>query len=257
VACAAFDSLAEGYDRQFVASPVGARMRRAVWARCAARYAPGSKILEMNCGTGEDALWLAERGMSVLATDASSAMLKEAARKAAARESGRRVRFRQLAWEALDELPEGEFDGVLSNFGGLNCVADLEVAARALAGKVRPGGHALLCIMGPRVPWEWAWYLGHGLPGKAFRRLRARGSAWRGMTIRYPGIGKVRRAFAPAFEMLEVRAIGALLPPPYADSFFARHERLLEWLDRLERRFESRWPLPHLADHYLLELVRT
>ena len=44
-------------------------MRAAVWARCAARFRPGFRILEMNCGTGEDARWLASQGMQVLATD--------------------------------------------------------------------------------------------------------------------------------------------------------------------------------------------
>jgi SAM-dependent methyltransferase len=256
VAAAAFDPLADGYDQQFVASPVGGRMRRAVWARCAECFAPGERILEMNCGTGEDALWLAQAGMSVVATDISPAMLEVAERKAAARGLHGRIKYQQLAWEELDGLPDANFDGVLSNFGGLNCIADLSGAAKALARQVRPGVRVLLCIMGPCVPWEWAWYLGHGQPRKAFRRLRPAGSTWRGITIRYPSIAKVRHAFAPAFRTLRTGAIGALLPPPYADGFFARREGILERLDRLERRFESLWPLPQLADHYLLEMVR-
>ena len=59
-------------------------MRRAVWARCAARFAPGSRVLEMNCGTGEDALWLVHRGVQVFATDVSPAMLQVAQSKLAA-----------------------------------------------------------------------------------------------------------------------------------------------------------------------------
>src|ERR1700691_417338 len=79
----AFDAMAGTYDSQFTASRIGTMMRRAVWARCAARFAPGSRILEMNCGTGEDALWLAQRGVEVLATDVSPAMLQGAADKLA------------------------------------------------------------------------------------------------------------------------------------------------------------------------------
>ena len=256
MASTAFDAFAENYDQQFVASRVGACMRRAVWTRCAARFAVGSRILEMNCGTGEDAMWLAARGMTVLATDASPAMLKVAEHKACVRELHGRIEFRELAWEALAQLKDAGFDGVLSNFGGLNCVADLRTAADSLACKVRPGGMVLLCIMGPVVPWEWFWYLSHLHPAKAFRRLRSEGTPWCGITIRYPSLRAVRRAFAPAFDTLKASAIGALVPPPYTEGFFSRHPKLLAGLDRIERRLESFWPLPHLADHYLIELVR-
>ena len=64
----AFDSAARAYDVEFTRTAIGAAMRRAVWARCAARFPAGSHILEMNCGTGEDAPWLAGRGISVLYT---------------------------------------------------------------------------------------------------------------------------------------------------------------------------------------------
>ena len=105
-------------------------------------------------------------------------------------------------------------------------------------------------------PWEWGWYLLQGKPGKAFRRLRRRGVPWRGLTIRYPFIATLRRAFAPHFRLQRVSAIGALIPPSYAQTWAARHPRLLKVLDSWERHIET-WPfLPSLADHYLLELER-
>jgi SAM-dependent methyltransferase len=253
---AAFDANADAYDGQFTATVIGRMMRRAVWARCAARFSTGARVLEMNCGTGEDAAWLADRGIHVLATDASAAMLRVAQDKAAIRRSGR-MRLRQLAWEQLEGLEETGFDGALSNFGGLNCIEDLGAAARALAKKLRPGGTALLCIMGPTVPWEWFWYLARGQTSKAFRRLRRGGTMWSGITIHYPTIRAARRSFAPEFKMLRVSAIGALIPPPYTESRFGRHAQALATLDWVERRLESLWPLPQLADHYLLELVRS
>ena len=65
-----------------------------------------------------------------------------------------------------------------------------------------------------------------------------------------------RRAFAPAFELRRTAAIGALLPPTYAEGWAARHPRTVAWLDRWERRLETWPPLPWLADHYLVELER-
>ena len=218
----AFDAHAANYDRQFTNTAPGARMRRSVWKRCEARFPQGASILEMNCGTGEDARWLAEHGVKVLATDISPAMLAVAKAKV----NSPLVRFRELAWEDLAALAEGPFDGALSNFGGLNCVEDLRPVAQALAAKLRPAAIAILCIMGPVVPSEWVRFLARGNPSAAFRRLKRGGTQWSGATIRYPSIGQTRRAFSPEFRMLRVSAIGSILP------------------------------LPSLADHYLMELER-
>jgi SAM-dependent methyltransferase len=251
----AFDAVAAAYDGQFTQTRIGMAMRRVVWARCAARFGPGLRILEMNCGTGEDARWLATQGMQVLATDISAGMVDVARRKLSGLPENAAVEFRVLAWERLAWLDVPPFDGMLSNFGGLNCVADLHAAAEALAAALRPGAVAILCIMGPHVPWEWLWFLARGRPGSAFRRLR-RDCEWAGIALRYPSITTTVAAFAPRFRLLRAGAIGALLPPPYSEGALARYPRLLTTLERLERRLESRWPLPQLADHYLLELQR-
>jgi hypothetical protein len=147
---------------------------------------------------------------------------------------------------------------LLSNFGGLNCVsAPLGDVFSRLASCVRPGGFALLCVMGPRVPWEWLWYLARRQPHVAFRRMRAEGTMWRGVRVSYPSIRALTRASAPWFVRRRVAAVGALVPPSYAEAWAQRHPRLLDSLERLERRAETAWPLPSLADHYLIELERT
>jgi SAM-dependent methyltransferase len=248
--------MADAYDSRFTATLIGSLMRKAVWTRCAVRFAPGSTVLEMNCGTGEDALWLARRGVHVVATDVSPAMLQVAQDKLAASPAGALARFERLAWEDLEGFDEGPFDGILSNFGGLNCVAGLRSIARPMAAKLRPGAVALLCIMGPAVPWEWLWFLARGDPSRAFRRLRRAGTQWSGITVHYPSIAAARRAFAPEFRTLRVSAIGALVPPPYTETWMGRYPRAVAALDRMERRLETMPPFPLLADHYLLELQR-
>lgn len=247
---AAFDNLAADYDDGFTRTLLGERLRRAVWRRLDARFAPGDRVLELACGTGEDALHLASRGVRVLATDASPEMVRVAGEKLSGLAE---VEVRQLAVEDLESLDAPPFDGALSNFGGLNCVADLPAAGQALAARLRPGAVAVLCVMGPVVPWEWIWFRGRG---KAFRRLTRGGVEWRGLRVRYPSIRALRSALSPAFRMRRVAALGALLPPPYAESWAARHPGLIDRLDRWERRLETVPPLPWLADHYLMELER-
>lgn len=263
-----FDDLAASYDRDFTASAVGRAQRAAVWRRLALSFAAGERVLELGCGTGEDALYLARRGVRVLATDASPAMVAAARRKVAAAGLEGLIDLRVMAIEDLAPPSggpfggpcggpfEGPFDGALSSFGALNCIAELAPVARRLGRWVKPGGRAVLCLMGPLVPWEWLWFLLRGRPRTALRRLRPGGVLWRGVRVRYPGIRTVRRAFAPWWRARRVAAVGALVPPSYAEGWASRHPRLLAFLGRWERRLEAFPPLPWLADHYLLELER-
>lgn len=256
----AFDRLAAEYDAGFTRTDLGSRLRRAVWSRLDVLFSPGDRILELACGTGEDAVHLGRRGVRVLATDASEEMVRvtrEKVERAGLTGPAGMIEVRRLAVEELDGLDEPPFDGALSDFGGLNCVADFPAAGRSLAARLRPGAVAVLCVMGPVVPWEWGWFLGHGQPGKAFRRLAPGGVEWRGLRVRYPSIRGLRRAFAPGFRLRRVAALGALLPPPYAEEWAIRHPGLIARLERWERRWETVPPFPWLADHYLMELERS
>jgi SAM-dependent methyltransferase len=247
--------MAVGYDDHFTSTTLGTLLRQAVQRRLDARFAAGDHILEMGCGTGEDAVHLGRRGVHVVATDASESMIEKARAKVAAAGLDERIETRRVAIEDLASL-SGSFDGAFSNFGGLNCVADLAGLGRTLGDLVRPGGLVLLCVMGPIVPWEWAGFLLRGELGKAFRRLRRGGVEWRGITVRYPAPAALRRAFAPVFRPLRLSAVGALLPPTEWEPWARMHPRLLTSLARWERRLETVPPLPWLSDHYLLELER-
>ena len=262
-----FDSAAPGYDSAFTDTLLGRLLREAVWRSLDRAFPYGCRVLELNCGTGEDARYLAERGVSVVATDGSPGMLGVARRKLESLESSCRPQLRELDLEGWSlrgasavrahlEIPRGErFDGVLSNFGGLNCVQDLPGLAVGLASLLRPGAIAIFCIMGRYVPWEWAWFLWRRDLRAAFRRVR--GSAvWRGVTIRYPTPGQVARVFRPHCRLRDVKALGALLPPPYANAWAESRPALVDRLNRWERRMESALPLAWLADHYVLELER-
>ena len=256
-AAPAFEALAADYDSAFTNTMLGRRYRDAIWRRFPVCFPAGSAVLELNCGTGEDAVELARRGVSVLATDLAPAMLAITRAKAAAASLGELVSTRCLDVNNLAELRRQgrRFDAVLSNFGGLNCVADLAQVAAGLAGLLGRGGQVLLCLMGPHVPGEWLWFLSRLQARNAFRRLRAPVS-WHGIDIFYPTVGQTRRAFEPNFAVQRSWALGTLLPPPAAEEWAARHPRLVNGLDRAERRIET-WPgVARLADHYVLELVR-
>lgn len=255
-AASPFDDLASSYDECFTRSILGTRMRSAVWRRLDRAFPSGSRVLELGCGTGEDAVHLARRGVRVVATDPATAMVREARAKADAAGVGEFVTTRVLDAARLDEVADEPFDGAFSDFGALNCLADLLPVSTGLARLVRPGGRVLLCLLGRYVPWEWGWFLARGRRDAAFRRLGRGGVEWRGLRVFYPPLRDLERTFAPSFRRTGARAVGALVPPSYAEPWAARHPRLLGALDALERRLEAIPPFPSLADHVLLELER-
>src|SRR5512146_1922454 len=72
----AFGRLASSYDEDFEKLPAARRLRGIVWNVYCRYFKPGDSLLELNCGTGTDAMTLAEKGMRILATDISTAMLQ-------------------------------------------------------------------------------------------------------------------------------------------------------------------------------------
>jgi ubiquinone/menaquinone biosynthesis C-methylase UbiE len=256
-----FDRIAEEYDRHFTYSVIGQAQRSLVHGVLRNRLREGQHILELNCGTGEDAAYLAYRGISVLACDASQSMIDVAREKLSRCAVGLPVTFVVCRNEALNTLPDkGPFDGVLSNFGGLNCSADLSSVAQALAECVRPKGELWLCLMGRFCLWEVLWYSAHRQWKKAFRRLRPGGTEARigGENIRvfYPSVRQLRAAFSPAFKLAEWRGIGVSVPPSFLEPFFHHHPaviRLLTGTDRLIGRLPV---IRGIADHILFRFTR-
>src|SRR5579859_945349 len=122
----AFDKIAATYDSTFTNSAIGVAQRKAVWTEIDRTFAPGQHIFEINCGTGVDALHLASRGVHVTASDSAPRMIHVARQRAALDEVSATVDFRVLANERIGTMRnEGPFDGIFSNFSGLNCMSDL------------------------------------------------------------------------------------------------------------------------------------
>jgi ubiquinone/menaquinone biosynthesis C-methylase UbiE len=257
----AFDALAERYDEIFTRTLVGRLQRQTVWEALDGAFHAGQTILELNCGTGEDALFLAGRGMRVLACDAAPRMIAVAWERKARELPGADVQFQVLPSERLASLqPEKPFDGVLSNFSGLNCVGELRGVAAELGRLVRSGGRALLCLSTRVCLWEMAWYLAHGKPRKALRRLggeslaRVEGVE---VEVHYPTVGAVRRAFAPEFCLRRLRAVGLLVPPSYAEGWASQHRTTLNVLEKLDRSLGALPILCRLGDHVLFDFERS
>ncbi len=255
----AFDSVAADYDGPRGNNELIQRMRRTLWDVVCNELPPGSRLLDLGCGTGIDALRFAELGYPVVATDWSPAMVARTQARIAAAALPVRVDVRQLGIQELDAL-DGSFDGIYSNFGPLNCVPDLAAAAEQCARLLRPGGVLAFSVMGRICPWEVAHYAVRGRFRRAGVRA-ARGATPVGMNrhtiwTRYYLPREFHRHFASRFSLAGYRALSLFMPPPYLVDVYRRRRTLGEGLGRLDDRLGA-WPLLRdMGDHFLMVMRR-
>jgi ubiquinone/menaquinone biosynthesis C-methylase UbiE len=252
-----WDTAAETYVHDFTGTGIGETRRRAVWRRLDKIFSPGQKLLELNCGTGIDAVHLAENGMQLVACDISSRMIELARQLAVSTNTSESIDFRVLPNEEIGSLKgENVFDGAFSNFCGLNCVEDLPAVVRELTRLVRPGAPVLLCMIGRFVPWEIAWFLAHGEPGKALRRLRGNSFHSSGpgaVRIQRPSVKEIARVMSPAFRLQRWSGVGIAVPPTYTENRMQHFPRTIKGLAGIDRMIEDLPLFRGMADCVVLE----
>lgn len=247
-----FDELASGYDAHFTRTRSAALLRDKVHARLLEVLRPGDHVLELGCGTGEDAAFLGSHGIRVTATDASSAMLEAAALKNA---DSPLVDVRPLDVMHLhDDAFMQVFDAVLANFGVLNVLHEYRALANWLAPRIRHRGRMFFVVMSPYCVWEVLWHGAHLDFKTAGRRLKGR-AAFRDAWIYYPTPRHFSREFLPHFSTVSITPIGLYLPPSEVYAAVEKRPRLWNALASLEKRAAPSF-FAALADHYLIELER-
>jgi SAM-dependent methyltransferase len=260
-AAAAFDRLAEEYDAAFTDSNIGRAQRSAVWTCAKEIFKPGSRILELNCGTGEDAVHFAGEGFRITACDVSPGMIARAREKSRQMPGRERLEFHVRSTETIaDLLLSKPFEGVFSNFSGLNCVKSLKDLATTLEPMVRPGAPLLLCFSTRYCLWEIAWYLLRADLPRSFRRCSGFHEArLRGVTIPvyYPTCRKIRECFAGGFRLVDIYGIGITVPPSYTERWIAKHPEFLKRLVSVDNRLRRIPVLRVLGDHMLLHFERS
>lgn len=240
-----FDKIASRYDAVWSDTPVGRAQRSAVWSRIDPLFKRGDLVLDLGCGTGVDGLHLQSRGVVVQGIDDSPRMVEIASRRGIAVDC--------CAIERLQYF-DMQLDGVISNFGALNCLASLTILANSLGRMVRSGGRLALCFMSRVCLWEIAFYLVHGEPRKAFRRLGGRAKSSIGAGVSYHSRRVIVSAFQRDFRLLGSFGIGLFVPPSYVKSL---NDHRVEQLSALDRKFAHKPVLRSLADHclYIFERI--
>lgn len=261
VTAEAFDGVAATYDGPQGNNELIQRMRDITWARIESIVPPGSRLIDLGCGTGIDALHFAQRGYRVHATDWSAAMVERAVARAELAPDGALTAERAGAHDLSELVSRGErFDAAYSNFGPLNCIADLAVTSADLGAMMPPGARCLFTVIGRVCPWEIAQYVRKRRFRRAFVRFErgqtpvgmAGGTIW----TRYYTPREFARWFDREFRVVRVEALSLLVPPPYLTWLPERAPKLFARLARVDATIAG-WPIVRgMGDHFMIELER-
>jgi len=252
----AFDTYADNYDEHFTNSLIGQLQRKSVWQFLKPALYNVKCILEINCGTGHDAIYLANKGFKITATDASAGMIEVAKHKA---EGYNNLSFIQSSFAGLTNVLTGSsYDLVFSNFGGLNCIdeKDLRKLSNDLHQLLNSNGKAALVIMGRKCLWEQFYFTLKGDIKKAFRR-KSKTSIESSLTPTwFYSPNEIAQIFGSKFTVQRVTPVGLLVPPSYLETWFNNKKWLLKLLAVIERPILHLPFLANYADHYIIVLTK-
>lgn len=211
-------------------------------------------ILELNSGTGTDAVFFAKKGFRVLATDLSDGMIEKIELKVNHEKLSGLIDVLQCSYTELNRIQNQKFNFIFSNFGGLNCISDLNLVAKHFPSLLQNHGIVCLIIMPPFCPWEIIQLL-KGKIKFALRRFNKSGSLANvegvNFVTYYFSHRKIISALGPNFNLLKLMSLGVFTPIPQMENFQNKFPHLLRFLNSLDEITARFFPFNRIGDHII------
>lgn len=253
----AFSKQSAVFDQLFSSNIIIQYKRKRVRDHVSEFLKPNSKILELNAGTGDDAIWFAEQGHLVHATDISKGMQAKLVEKVKQARYAAKISTELCSFTGLVRLEnKGPYDLIFSNFAGLNCTAELDKVLRSFSGLLSPRGVVTLVILPKFCLWETALAV-KGRFKTAFRRFFSRNGVkaiieGEQFTCWYYNPSYVIRNIKDEYDLLSVEGLCTVVPPSYLENFPIRRPSLFNWLKAKEDKWKSKWPWRNIGDYYII-----
>lgn len=255
----AFNAIAQTYDADFTESIIGKLQRNKVWYYLQ-KYLPQNKklkILEINCGTGTDALWLANKAHQVIATDASDKMIEWANVKLKNTEWHSSLVFEICSFQNLTEKYQNQkFDIIFSNFAGLNCVDQkaLKQLNSDFSNLLNPDGKLIMVLLGKYCLMERIYFFLKRDFSKITRRMtfaNAKLSENNIQLIWYYSANELQQIFN-SFQLIIKKPVGLFIPPSYLEKMAVKYPKLIRILSFFEKKLGNMSSLSNFGDHILI-----
>lgn len=260
-AAEAFSKQSGIFDALYTANPIIQYKRGRVRAHVEKFIPANSTILELNAGTGEDAIYFAQAGHTVHATDISQGMQQQLQQKVAQAGLGSKVSTELCSFTQLYTLQnKGPYDFIFSNFAGLNCTGELDKVIASFIPLLKPGGVATMVIMPPFCLWETLLAV-RGNFKNAFRRFNSKNGVWANVEgvkflCWYYKPSYIINRLGTRFSLLGVEALCSIVPPSYFENFPVKHPALFTRLKKLENKYKSARPWTNWGDYFIISIKR-
>lgn len=224
------------------------------------RYLPAnSRILELNAGTGEDAIYFAQQGHQVHATDIATGMQLKLKEKVQRADLDKFVSTEICSFTELQALRQrGPYDLIFSNFAGLNCTGRLDEVLKELPSLLKPGGLVTLVVLPKFCLWE-TLLLFKGKFNTATRRFfSSKGvrSHVEGTYFKcwYYNPGYITSTLKNSFKLVSLEGLCTIVPPSYMEHFAEKHPKLFRFLVKKEDKLKATWPWKFVGDYFIITM---
>lgn len=229
---------------------------RSLFQKILSEYGPGGKaVLDLGCGTGEDALFLSENGALVTAVDFSQNMLDAAQNKSRAYIGGKNIRFVKSDIEGFLNNNSTEFNLVISNFDAVNYIEDIPAFSNSTACALKPGGSLIVTVLNKVCLSEFFYSVMTLRLSRAYWALVNRNKYLvNGLGLRSPG--EMKKLMAENFTPVRVTGVGIFIPPHNLEGMYGKISFLLPALLQAEKLVRRNRLFCKFSDHYIIEMVK-
>lgn len=256
-AAAAFTAQAPEFDAIYQQDTIIQYKRKRVHDHVCSLLPPSCGILELNAGTGEDAIFFAQLGHHVHATDISEGMQQQLRKKVTEYSLNAFVTSELCSFTNLKNLQQkGPYDFVFSNFAGLNCTNEIPEIISTLDPLLKPGGVITWVLLPPFCLWELLLVF-KGKFATATRRFfssKGRKAKVNGIpfTCWYHSSARVKKLMKDKYEYIGMEGLCTIVPPSYIEHFAEKHPKLFAFLVKQENKRKAAWPWKNIGDYYII-----
>lgn len=258
-AALAFSNQSGIFDELYSGNTIIQYKRERVRKHVLQHLKPNSNILELNAGTGDDAVYFAKLGHHVHATDIAAGMQEKLRDKVGSNQLTGSVSNELCSYTSLDQLKNNEpYDLIFSNFAGLNCTNELEKVLLSFDRLLKPGGLVTLVILPKFCLWETLLILKGKFKTATRRFFSSNGRKAKIdndiFTCWYYSPGYVISKLKNKFTLVELEGLCTIVPPSYIEQFAEKHPKIYNYLIAKENKLKNKWPWKYIGDYYIITL---
>lgn len=239
------------FDELYQSNPMVEYMRKRVYTHVLKYHTPG-KMLELNAGTGTDALYFSKLGYEIYATDNAPGMIKAIKNKILPEN---KIYPFLCNFENIEKMQEyAPFDNIYSNFGGLNCTSNLFSVLKKCIDLLCVGGKMTIVIMPRHCPWEWFELLTLK-PKIAFRRYKKQCNSnleTISFTTYYYNPKIIIKELEEKVDVLGWEGLCSICPPSYKTKLIKYFPFFWKSLGYIENKISTWKGLRSYADYVIL-----